>query len=186
MSEWNICTLSNFFHKYRWFLHFSVNLSIQGMSLSSKNYHTYRATSVATLCLMQACQMWIPHKGAGETSKLTDKAWEGTMPIKGSKCSSTFLQPSPGSPLQVSAMSHKVTCQGGLSCCLWRAHVWGSKQSSHPLMCAQISAVILIKAACVNQRFWEMHLMGHCRDPVDLQVIKRSLCWLRAGRFCGV
>lgn len=76
--------------------------------------------------------------------------------LKGSKCSSTFLQPSPGSH---SAGQCYEPQSGGLSCCLWRAHIWGSNQSSQPLTCVQISPVILIKAACLNQSFWEMLLM---------------------------
>lgn len=103
--------------------------------------------------------------------------------LKGSKCPSAFLQPSPGSH---SAGQCYEPQSGGLSCCLWRAHIWGSNQSSHPRTCVQISAVILIKAACLNQGFWEMHFTDHRKAPVDLQVPKKPLCWPLAGRLCGI
>lgn len=86
--------------------------------------------------------------------------------LKGSKCSSTFLQPSPGSH---SAGQCCEPHSGELAWALWRAHIWGQTKAHTP-QCAHINAVILIKAACPNQRFWEMHLRDHCKDPVDLQV----------------
>lgn len=57
---------------------------------------------------------------------------------------------------------------------LFEEHNLGGKPKLTPPQCAQINAVILNKAACLNQRFWEMHLRDHCKDPVDLQVSKKS------------